>query len=67
MASDIFVAITSGASEIKGENYDFKAGDRIRSGHPLLKACPEYFVPARDEIKFDLETASAAPGEKRGQ
>lgn len=66
-SSEVFVANTSGVAEIKGESFTFHAGvTRVRAGHPLLKACPDYFSPVTDAVTYEVESASAAPGEKRG-
>lgn len=67
MATDIFVAIESGSCEVKGETYVFVRGQtRIRAGHPLLKAVPDYFKPVEENVHYDVEAAVAAPGQKRG-
>jgi hypothetical protein len=63
----VYIAITSGSAEIKGETFTFQAGvTRVRAGHPLLKACPDYFQPDAGSVTYEVESASAAPGEKRG-
>jgi hypothetical protein len=63
----VYVAIDSGSCEIKGENYSFTKGTTlVREGHALLKECPDYFQPASDHVHYDVEQATAAPGEKRG-
>lgn len=65
--SDVFVATESGSTEVKGETYVYvKNVTRVRAGHPLLKAVPTYFRPVEDRIHYDVEAASAAPGEQRG-
>ena len=62
--AELYVATTSGSCEIKGDTYFFTQGQtRIAHGHPLLKACPEYFKP--DAGLGIIESATAAPGEKR--
>lgn len=65
--AEVYVARESGASEVKGEVYTFTKGiTRVRAGHPLLKAVPDYFEPVDDSVHYDLEQATASPGEKRG-
>lgn len=60
----IFVARTSGVVKIKGKQHTFIAGrTRIRDGHPLLKAAPDHFIPM--QLDYDVEQATAAPGEQR--
>jgi hypothetical protein len=53
--------------EIRGVEYHVHEGDLVREGHELLKAMPDHFVPADDVVRFDVEQATAAPGEKRGE
>jgi hypothetical protein len=66
-ATEVYVATDSGSVEIKGESYVFIRGvTRIRAGHPILKAVPDSFAPAEDQLHYDTEQATAAPGEKRG-
>jgi hypothetical protein len=68
MADQIFVATTSGASENKktGESAVFVKGiTRVREGHWLLKQVPYAFEPADEHVHYDIEQATAAPGEKR--
>jgi hypothetical protein len=65
---DIYVATESGSCEVAGENHVFVKGiTRVRAGHPLLKAVPDYFKPIELEVHYDVEQATAAPGERRGQ
>ena len=62
--AELYVATTSGSCEIKGQTYFFFQGQtRVAHGHPLLKACAEYFKP--DAGLGIIETATKAPGEKR--
>jgi hypothetical protein len=63
----VYVANQSGGAEIKGDFYPFVKGvTRVREGHPLLKSVPEYFDPVENAVHYDLEKATAGPGEKRG-
>lgn len=63
----VYVAIDSGSAEIKGETFVFSKGTTlVREGHPLLKAVGYAFEPASDHVHYDVEQATAAPGEKRG-
>lgn len=64
----IFVASQSGSADVDGETMVFVRGvTRVREGHALLAAVPDYFVPVDEEIHYDVERATAAPGEKRGE
>lgn len=38
---------------------------RAREGHPILLRFPHLFEPIR--VHYDIEQATAAPGEQRGQ
>ena len=61
---ELYVARSSGVIKVKGETITYLAGrTRVRAGHPLLKARPDAFVPL--EANYDVEQATAAPGEKR--
>jgi hypothetical protein len=45
-------------------------GELVRDGHPLLKGRDDLFDPADQLSRFDhvdVEQATAAPGEKRGE
>lgn len=38
---------------------------RIRASHPAAKRWPDYFKPI--DVHYDVEQATASPGEKRGE
>jgi len=65
-----YIATTSGSASIDGKEYDFNMGiTRVAADHPLVKACPLYFEPIDDGSRAvvpDVEQATAAPGERRG-
>lgn len=42
-------------------------GERVRDGHPVLEGRELLFDKADTRVAFDVETVTAAPGEKRGQ
>jgi hypothetical protein len=63
---DIYVAKTSFHCEVDGERLFVTAGERVRNGHALLRAQPENFEPVDTTVHYDVEQATAAPGEKRG-
>jgi hypothetical protein len=64
--ADIYVATESFSTVIGDEHYAVvKKQTRVRGDHVLLDACPEYFKPVEDELSFEVERATAAPGEKR--
>lgn len=64
--ADIYVATRSFHCEVGGERLFVTAGERVRDGHPLLRAQAENFEPVDTTVKYDVEQATAAPGEKRG-
>ena len=65
---DVFIANESGACQLGDDHYTFVKGvTRIRAGHPLLEANPQYFEPVDESVHYDIEHATSAPGEKRGQ
>lgn len=64
--ADIYVAKTSFACELDGEPVQVTAGERIRVGHPLLRAQPGHFEPVDSTVHYDVEQATAGPGERRG-
>lgn len=60
----IYIATESFATEIDGQPVSVVAGmTRVREGHPLLAGREHLFQPL--EIHFEVEQATAAPGEKR--
>lgn len=64
----IYVAIESGFAEVKGQLYQFTKGvTRVRAGHPLLKDHGVFFEPVDEHVTYEVEQATAAPGEKRGE
>lgn len=66
--SDIYVATETFATEINGTPQVIHEGvTRVREGHDLLKRFPDWFAPADTGVDFDVEQATAAPGEKRGE
>jgi len=64
--TDIFVAIESGVTNIDGVDYPFNKGlTRVHRGHPLYRACPEFFEPIT--VHYGVEATTAIPGEQRGE
>ena len=61
----VFVARKTFASG----NTIVRKGDTVREGHPMLSQHPQLFEPVGDTVRFEwvpqVETATAAPGEKR--
>jgi len=64
----VFVATDSGHAEIDGTPYVFHKGiTRVREGHPLtqLAGFENIFEPIEEGVHYDVEQATAAPGESR--
>lgn len=65
--TDLYQARESFVTQMDGDTISVTKGDLIRKGHPLLKGRDELFEPAEGYVRFDVEQATAAPGEKRGK
>jgi hypothetical protein len=64
MSDDIYVAKDSAVLFADGRQYVVHKGrTRVRADHPLLRRNGHLFKPL--DVDFDVEDASAAPGEKR--
>lgn len=62
--ADVYVCKESGAFEWNGDMVVVNKGvTRVRAGHPILDAHPELFEEIT--VHYDVERATAAPGEKR--
>lgn len=63
----VWVATESAVCLLDGQQEVIHAGvTRVREGHPLLDAYRGYFEPADTGVHYEVEQATAAPGEKRG-
>lgn len=51
----------------EGEQISVADGEIVRAGHPLLERREEHFEPVESFGRFDVEQATASPGEKRGE
>lgn len=70
MATDrsVYVAVESGSAEIDGQTYTFtKDVTLVRAGHPLLKGRSHLFKKVEQSVHYEVEQATAAPGEKRSR
>jgi hypothetical protein len=63
---DLYMATESFASMVDGEPIFVRKGELAHADHPILKTHKDLFEPAENYIRFDVEQATAAPGEKRG-
>jgi hypothetical protein len=50
-----------------GDQTSVQAGELVRAGHPIMKRREDLFEPVSSFGRFDVEQATAAPGEKRGE
>jgi hypothetical protein len=64
---EFYRAKESFVTMFKGEQISVAAGEFVRAGHPILKRREEHFEPVDNFGRFDVEQATAAPGEKRGE
>jgi hypothetical protein len=51
---------------VDGERLFVTKGEKVRAGHPMLRTQGENFEPVDTTVHYDVEQATAAPGEKRG-
>lgn len=64
-AAHLYVAKVGFACELDGERIIVNKGERVREGHPILRVQEEFFEPVDTTVHYDVEQATAAPGEKR--
>lgn len=55
-----------GATMPDGEVVHVAAGEIVSAGHSIMKRREDLFEPVDSFGRFDVEQATAAPGEKRG-
>lgn len=65
--ADVYVARHGFSCVVEGIEYRVAEGERIRGTHPLASAAAEYLEPSDASVHYDVEQATAAPGEKRGE
>lgn len=63
---DFYRAKEAFVTQFEGDQVSVAAGELVRAGHPILKRREDLFEPVSDFGRFDVEQATAAPGEKRG-
>ena len=63
--TELYMANQSFSTMLDGDVIGVVKGDLVRAGHPILKGRSEFFEPAEGYVKFEVEKATAAPGEKR--
>jgi hypothetical protein len=65
--TDLYRAKSEFAVEIGGVPTVVHKDELVREGHPLLKGRADLFEPYEPKVRFDVEQATAAPGEKRAR
>jgi hypothetical protein len=68
--TDFYKAKEGFAAMQDGELVHVAAGEIVRAGNPIMKHRESLFAPVDDFGRFDrpdVEQATAAPGEKRGE
>lgn len=63
VATETFATVDESGSPL----FVHKGATRVREGHDLLRRYPHYFEQADMNVQYDVEEATAAPGEKRGE
>ena len=64
---EYYQAKESFVTMLNGEQTQVSAGDLVHPNHPLLKGREHLFRLAREHVRFNVEQATAAPGETRGE
>ena len=70
---DLYQAVESFVTHVNGEPFQVSAGDLFDSRDPILKGRDLLFKPAEGYIRRspawrpEMEQATAAPGERRGE
>lgn len=63
-----YVATDSGVTDIDGVPFRYQRNvTRVREGDPVLEMAPHSFKLMDDDGPPEIEQATAAPGEKRGE
>lgn len=64
---ELYIANQSFSTMLDGEPIGVAKGDLVAPGHKILKGRMNFFDEAepKDYVKFGVESATAAPGEKR--
>ncbi len=64
--SIIYIATESFIANVDGVEERVTAGmTTVREGHPLLRGHEQSFTPMK--VDYEIEQATAAPGERRGE
>ena len=65
--SDWYRVSEPGGFHAAGKDFEgsLKQGELVRGSHPAVKAYPQFFERMDDVDRPEVESATAAPGEKR--
>lgn len=63
---DIYVVKNTFWVNLDGTATCVRKGEHVRRGHELLRSHRDMFEPVDAIVHYDVEQATAAPGEKRG-
>lgn len=66
MAAKVYVARETIHIQTKGGVVTIHKGERIREGHPYMRGREGSFDVQTNEVMYEVEQATRAPGEKRG-
>lgn len=64
---DIYAAKQPFSARVGDDRVSVAKGELARADHELVKNYPSLFEPVDNIIRFDVEQATQAPGEKRGE
>lgn len=59
--TNIVVAVKNGEINTNGGRYRLAVGDLVNAEHPIAKSHPEYFKPADQKLKYDLDVDRSNP------
>jgi len=62
----VYVARDTAWVDLDGHAECVRKGTRVREGHQLIARYPGLFEDVGETVAYDVEQATAAPGEKRG-
>jgi hypothetical protein len=66
MANKVYVAKETIHVQTKDGAVVIHKGERLREGHPYMRGREEFFSVPDTDVMYDVEAATAAPGERRG-
>jgi hypothetical protein len=67
MAAKVYVAKETIHVQTKTGVVTIYKGERVREGHEYMRGREDSFMLPDNEVMYDVEQATKAPGEKRGE